>query len=163
MTTLRRSPRKHGSSETAAKEHPLSSGKEKLILGSHITTKRTPTYRTPQLFVQPPQRLTHRKLPPNHLKSRKTKRKASFSPTAEPAEDPRALTQHHLLVLRATFDLVVDQNFLLNLNNAQDETLNVASLATVQSARVGKLTNLERFQLLDPAAKTKSHRNLAQN
>ena len=43
MTTTtkpRRSPRKHGSSETAAKEHPLSKGNEQPTIGNHITTKK---------------------------------------------------------------------------------------------------------------------------
>lgn len=39
-TTPRRSPRKRGSSETAAKEHPLSKGNEQSIIGNHITTKK---------------------------------------------------------------------------------------------------------------------------
>ncbi len=42
-TTPRRSPRKHGkrgSSETAAKEYPLSKGNEQSTIGNHITTKK---------------------------------------------------------------------------------------------------------------------------
>ena len=39
-TTPRRSPRKRGSSKTAAKEHPLSKGNEQSIIGNHITTKK---------------------------------------------------------------------------------------------------------------------------
>ena len=38
-TKPRRSPRKHGSSETAAKEHPLSKGNEQSTIGNHITAK----------------------------------------------------------------------------------------------------------------------------
>lgn len=43
MTTTtkpRRSPRNHGSSEIAAKEHPLSKGNEQPTVGNHITTKK---------------------------------------------------------------------------------------------------------------------------
>lgn len=46
MTTKpRRSPRKHGSSETATKEHPLSKGNEPSTIGNHITTKKDPNVR----------------------------------------------------------------------------------------------------------------------
>ena len=41
--------------------------------------------------------------------------------------------------------------------------IQVVSLAIVQSARVGKLTALEKLQLLGAAPKTESHRNLLQN
>jgi len=39
-TKPRRSPRNHGSSETAAKEHPLSKGNEQSTIGNQITTKK---------------------------------------------------------------------------------------------------------------------------
>ena len=39
-TKPRRSPRNHGSSETAAKEHPFSKGNEQSTIGNHVTTKK---------------------------------------------------------------------------------------------------------------------------
>ena len=105
MTTTtkpRRSPRNHGSSKTAAKEHPLSKGNEQSTTGNHITTKKDANVRnTTALRVTTEATVTSKAAAKSSQKSKdkakavvQSNRRTSGRPKSADPVPPSSSTRH---------------------------------------------------------------------